>query len=85
VSGTVARASVRRTVLDAFTLDYGLCMYCGVCVEAGPFDALHWAADRTPAQVRADELGHGTDRLAGWTPADRSPTGTGAADAPLSP
>ena len=29
--------------LDRFAIDYGLCMYCGICVEVCPFDALHWS------------------------------------------
>jgi NADH-quinone oxidoreductase subunit I len=29
-------------VLDAFSIDFGLCMYCGICVEVCPFDALEW-------------------------------------------
>ncbi|GAA1279862.1 4Fe-4S binding protein [Saccharothrix xinjiangensis] len=34
-----------RNVLDRFAIDYGSCLYCGICVEACPFDALHWAPD----------------------------------------
>jgi NADH-quinone oxidoreductase subunit I len=33
------------TVLDRFAIDYGQCMYCGICIEVCPFDALHWAPD----------------------------------------
>ena len=36
--------------LDAFEIDYGTCMMCGLCVDVCPFDALHWSSD--PAQVR---------------------------------
>lgn len=32
-----------RNVLDEFSIDYGLCMYCGICIEECPFDALVWA------------------------------------------
>ena len=28
------------SVLDRFDIDYALCMYCGICVEVCPFDAL---------------------------------------------
>ena len=28
--------------LDRFDIDYALCMYCGICVEVCPFDALAW-------------------------------------------
>src|ERR1044072_7884930 len=27
-------------ILDRFAIDYALCMYCGICVEVCPFDAL---------------------------------------------
>ncbi len=29
-------------VLDEFTIDFGVCMYCGICVDVCPFDALAW-------------------------------------------
>ena len=29
--------------LDRFDIDYALCMYCGICVEVCPFDALFWS------------------------------------------
>src|SRR4026208_1294063 len=32
-------------VLDRFAIDYALCMYCGICVEACPFDALVWSPE----------------------------------------
>ena len=31
------------SVLDRFDIDYALCMYCGICVEVCPFDALFWS------------------------------------------
>lgn len=34
---------IAETVLDRFAIDYGQCLYCGICVEVCPFDALHWA------------------------------------------
>ena len=53
-------------VLDRFAIDYALCMYCGICVELCPFDALHWSpvADYS-GQVPAD-LVHERDRLGAW-------------------
>ncbi len=35
-----------RTVnaLDRFDIDFSLCMYCGICVEVCPFEALFWSA-----------------------------------------
>jgi NADH-quinone oxidoreductase subunit I len=29
-----------RNMLDRFAIDFALCMYCGICVEVCPFDAL---------------------------------------------
>ncbi len=40
----------QRNVRDRFAIDFSLCMYCGICVEVCPFDALFWA----PALVPAD-------------------------------
>jgi NADH-quinone oxidoreductase subunit I len=36
-------------VLDSFAIDWSLCMYCGICIEECPFDALEWADPVTPA------------------------------------
>lgn len=30
-------------VLDAFRIDYALCMYCGICIDVCPTDALSWS------------------------------------------
>jgi NADH-quinone oxidoreductase subunit I len=32
-----------RNMLDRFAIDFALCMYCGICVEVCPFDALFWS------------------------------------------
>lgn len=37
-----ARRPRTVAVLDRFTIDWGLCMYCGICVDVCPFDALAW-------------------------------------------
>ena len=34
-----------RNVLDRFAIDFSLCMYCGICVEVCPFDALWWSPE----------------------------------------
>jgi NADH-quinone oxidoreductase subunit I len=50
-------------VLDRFAIDYSLCMYCGICVEVCPYDALHWSPEfRYPAEGIA-ELTHERGRL----------------------
>ena len=33
----------QRNVLDRFAIDFSLCMYCGICIEVCPFDALFWS------------------------------------------
>ena len=33
----------------AFTIDYGTCLYCGICIEECPFDALAWDDRLVPA------------------------------------
>jgi NADH-quinone oxidoreductase subunit I len=54
-------------VLDRFAIDYALCMYCGICVEVCPFDALFWSPDFEYAEYGIDELTHEKERLETWT------------------
>jgi len=57
-----------RTVakLDRFDIDYGLCMYCGICVEVCPFDALHWSPEFEYSETSIAELLHDKVRLGQW-------------------
>lgn len=57
-----------RHVLDRFAIDYSLCMYCGICVQACPFDALFWSPEHDYASTDALGLLHERDRLASWLP-----------------
>ena len=41
-------------VLDRFAIDYALCMYCGICVEVCPFDALFWSPEFEYAEYDID-------------------------------
>jgi NADH-quinone oxidoreductase subunit I len=52
-----------RAVLDGFDIDYGLCMYCGICVEVCPFDALVWTPDVDYAATARADLRHERERL----------------------
>jgi NADH-quinone oxidoreductase subunit I len=54
-------------VLDRFAIDYALCMYCGICVEVCPFDALFWTPEFEYAEYDIHELIHEKDRLEEWT------------------
>ncbi len=50
-------------VLDRFAIDFGLCMYCGICIEVCPFDALFWAPVQEPAAVDSAGLVHEREQL----------------------
>jgi NADH-quinone oxidoreductase subunit I len=54
-------------VLDRFAIDYALCMYCGICVEVCPFDALFWAPDFDYAEYDIFSMTHEKERLEEWT------------------
>jgi NADH-quinone oxidoreductase subunit I len=53
-------------VLDRFAIDYGLCMWCGICVEVCPFDALFWAPTHDHAVPDARGMVHERDLLGAW-------------------
>lgn len=50
-------------VLDTFTIDWGLCMFCGICVEVCPFDALAWSPAWEPSAGSKFDLVAGIDVL----------------------
>ncbi len=54
-------------VLDRFAIDYALCMYCGICVEVCPFDALFWSPEFEYAEFDVLSLTHEKERLETWT------------------
>jgi NADH-quinone oxidoreductase subunit I len=53
-------------ILDRFDIDYALCMYCGICVEVCPFDALFWSPEYEYSEVRIADLLHDKDKLGEW-------------------
>jgi NADH-quinone oxidoreductase subunit I len=57
----------QRHVLDRFAIDFSLCMYCGICVEVCPFDALFWSPEYAYAGGDIRELLHERERLREWT------------------
>ena len=61
----------QKNELDRFDIDFSLCMYCGICVEVCPFDALHWVSTHDYAAVEADGLRHGIARLEEFGPNDQ--------------
>ena len=56
----------QRNVLDRFAIDFSLCMYCGICIEVCPFDALYWSPEFEYAEFDIRELVHEKDRLREW-------------------
>ena len=55
-----------RNILDRFAIDFALCMYCGICVEVCPFDALHWSPEFEYATSQVEKLTHEMDTLRTW-------------------
>ena len=55
-----------RNVLDRFAIDFSLCMYCGICIEVCPFDAIHWSPEFEYAEPEIADLTHERDRLREW-------------------
>ena len=53
-----SRSRERRHVLDSFDIDWSLCMYCGICIEECPFDALVWSGPHVPGVAGRDQLVH---------------------------
>jgi NADH-quinone oxidoreductase subunit I len=54
-------------VLDRFAIDFALCMYCGICVEVCPFDALFWSPEFEYSTYSILDLIHEKDKLEDWT------------------
>ena len=58
----------QRNVLDRFAIDFSLCMYCGICIEVCPFDALHWSPEFEYSELDIRDLLHEKARLGAWMP-----------------
>ncbi|MFI6455635.1 4Fe-4S binding protein [Streptosporangium amethystogenes] len=55
-----------RNMLDRFAIDFSLCMYCGICIEVCPFDALFWSPEFEYAEGDIRNLLHEKEKLAAW-------------------
>lgn len=53
-------------VLDRFAIDFALCMWCGICIEVCPFDALLWSPEFEHATTDPAELVHERTQLRQW-------------------
>ena len=52
--------------LDRFDIDYALRMYCGICVDVCPFDALFWSPEYEYSEPKIADLLHNKDKLGEW-------------------
>jgi NADH-quinone oxidoreductase subunit I len=55
-----------HNMLDRFAIDFSLCMYCGICIEVCPFDALEWSPEFEYSELDIRELTHEKGRLQQW-------------------
>ena len=55
-----------RHVVDRFAIDWSVCMYCGICVEVCPFDALFWSPEYEYSEPKIADLLHDKEKLGEW-------------------
>ena len=66
-AGPAGRGRERvRNALDRFAIDFSLCMYCGICIEVCPYDALFWSPEFSYAEPDLRDLTHERGRLRTW-------------------
>lgn len=64
ISEEGARRPRSVAVLDEFTIDFSKCMYCGICIEVCPFDALEWSDQPIAPTSNVSELLYSKEQLA---------------------
>ena len=56
----------KKNALDRFDIDYSLCMFCGICVEVCPFEALFWTPEYEYSELKIADLLHDKTLLSQW-------------------
>lgn len=73
-----ARRPAMKNVLDSFTIDFSQCMWCGICIDVCPFDALYWSSQEITAGKNKAQVIYGIDELAASLPSARRADGSHA-------
>ncbi|WP_265445704.1 4Fe-4S binding protein [Flexivirga meconopsidis] len=63
----------QHNVLDRFAIDFSLCMYCGICIEVCPFDALFWSPEFEYSTTDIRDLLQEKETLGQWMPTVPAP------------
>jgi formate hydrogenlyase subunit 6/NADH:ubiquinone oxidoreductase subunit I len=67
-----------KNVLDKFSINFGDCMWCGICIEVCPFDALFWSETELPVTNSAEQLILDQSQLVKFLPEAKRADGSAA-------
>ncbi|KIE50221.1 MAG: NADH-quinone oxidoreductase subunit I [marine actinobacterium MedAcidi-G2B] len=56
----------KKNALDRFDIDFSLCMFCGICVDVCPFEALFWTPEYEYSELKIADLLHDKTLLSQW-------------------
>jgi len=73
-----ARRQSTKNVLDKFSINFGDCMWCGICIEVCPFDALFWSEAELPVTNSAEQLILDQSQLVKFLPEAKRADGSAA-------